>query len=46
MFSRNEDNHMTFSRNIDYIFQVDFQANDIGGSNKYTRKIKIHCSVD
>ena len=33
MFSRNEDNHMTFSRNIDYIFQVDFQANDIGGAN-------------
>jgi len=31
IFSRSKDDSMTFSRNINYIFQIDFRANSIGG---------------
>lgn len=31
IFSRNRENTMTFSRNFNYIFQIDFKASSIGG---------------
>ena len=31
IFSRSRDDSMTFSRNFNYIFQIDFKANSIGG---------------
>ncbi|MBT6447954.1 MAG: hypothetical protein HOK38_04320 [Flavobacteriaceae bacterium] len=31
IFSRSKDDSMTYSRNLNYIFQIDFKANSIGG---------------
>ncbi|MDA7544203.1 hypothetical protein N8761_00845 [Alphaproteobacteria bacterium] len=33
IFSRSKDESMTYSRNFNYIFQIDFKANSIGGEN-------------
>ena len=33
IFSRSHDDSMTFSRNFNYIFQIDFKANSIGGED-------------